>query len=167
MTSYSFGDVVLAGFAFTDLQATKRRPAVIVHSPACHDRPDVILMAITSQFRQPLPPVKRCCRTGGRPEVFTLQTLPASGEPSADGVGKQYRARVTPARRGRGGRHVTTADPEERTAAERRAAMTWAQCLKRVFGIDIETCPACGGAMRILACIEDPDVIEKIPSFGP
>ena len=32
----------------------------------------------------------------------------------------------------------------------------------RVFGIDIETCPACGGAVRIVACIEDPDVIEKI-----
>jgi hypothetical protein len=74
----------------------------------------------------------------------------------------KYRARVTPAKRGRGGRHATTADPEERTPAERRAAMTWAQRLKRVFGIDIETCPACGGAMRIMACIEDPDVIEKI-----
>ena len=40
--------------------------------------------------------------------------------------------------------------------------MTWAQRFKRVFGIDIETCPACGGAMRIIACIEDPEVIEKI-----
>ena len=30
--------------------------------------------------------------------------------------------------------------------------MTWAQRLKRVFGIDIETCSVCGGAMRILAC---------------
>lgn len=40
--------------------------------------------------------------------------------------------------------------------------MTWAQCLKRVFGIDIETCSACGDAVRIIACIEDPDVIEKI-----
>jgi len=40
--------------------------------------------------------------------------------------------------------------------------MTWAQRIKRVFGIDIETCPACGGAMRIIACIEDPDVFEKI-----
>ena len=37
-----------------------------------------------------------------------------------------------------------------------------AQRLKRVFGIDIATCPACGGAVRILACIEDPVVIEKI-----
>jgi hypothetical protein len=40
--------------------------------------------------------------------------------------------------------------------------MSWAQRLKRVFGIDIQTCPACGGAMRIIACIEDPVVIEKI-----
>jgi hypothetical protein len=40
--------------------------------------------------------------------------------------------------------------------------MTLAQRLKRVFGIDIETCPACGGAVRIIACIEDPDIIEKI-----
>jgi len=31
-----------------------------------------------------------------------------------------------------------------------------------LLGIDIETCPACGGAMRIIACIEDPDIIEKI-----
>jgi len=54
MTSYSFGDVVLVGFPFTNLQTTKRRPAVIIHSPAYHDRPDVILMAITSQVRQPL-----------------------------------------------------------------------------------------------------------------
>jgi hypothetical protein len=40
--------------------------------------------------------------------------------------------------------------------------MTWAQRLERVFGIEIETCPACGGAVRINACIEGPVVIEKI-----
>lgn len=70
---------------------------------------------------------------------------------------------MTPAKRGRGGRHDTRETLEEPTAAERRAAMNWAQRLKRVFGIDIETCPACGGAVRIIACIEDPPyVIEKI-----
>ena len=36
------------------------------------------------------------------------------------------------------------------------------RCLKRVFGLDIETCSVCGGAMRIIACIEDAVVIEKI-----
>jgi len=74
----------------------------------------------------------------------------------------KYRARVTPGRRGKGGQRATPEDLDEPTPAERRAAMTWAQRLKRVFGIDIETCAACGGAVRIVACIEDADVIEKI-----
>ena len=26
----------------------------------------------------------------------------------------------------------------------------------------METCPACGGTVRIIACIEDPGVMEKI-----
>ena len=36
----------------------------------------------------------------------------------------------------------------------------WVQRLKRVFHIDIETCNHCGGAVKIIACIEDPAVIE-------
>ena len=41
--------------------------------------------------------------------------------------------------------------------------MTWAQRLNRVFGIDIETCSKCGGAMKVIASIEDPVVIRKMP----
>ncbi len=68
---------------------------------------------------------------------------------------------VTPAKRGKG-RKVRTADsPEDTTPAERRAAMTWAQRLKRVFNIDIETCNSCGGHVKVIACIEAPVVIEK------
>jgi len=40
--------------------------------------------------------------------------------------------------------------------------MTWAQRLKRVFQIDIETCSQCGGEVRIIASIEDPAVIKQI-----
>jgi hypothetical protein len=40
--------------------------------------------------------------------------------------------------------------------------MNWAQRLKRVFAIDIETCSVCGGSMKVIACIEDPLVIKKI-----
>ena len=40
--------------------------------------------------------------------------------------------------------------------------MTWAQRLKRVFHIDIETCSECGGNVRIIASIENPAVINKI-----
>jgi hypothetical protein len=31
-----------------------------------------------------------------------------------------------------------------------------------VFAIDIETCPDCGGKLRVIACIEDPPLIAKI-----
>ena len=34
--------------------------------------------------------------------------------------------------------------------------------MKRVFKIDIEICNSCGGHVKIIACIEDPVVIEKI-----
>ena len=40
--------------------------------------------------------------------------------------------------------------------------MTWTQRLKRVFNIDMQTCSACGGAVKVIACIQDPTVIEKI-----
>jgi len=40
--------------------------------------------------------------------------------------------------------------------------MTWAQRLKRVFNIDVETCRVCGGAAKVIACVEDPVVIKTI-----
>jgi hypothetical protein len=69
---------------------------------------------------------------------------------------------VTPAKRGKGNKHSVTGEGQEQTPAERRASMTWTQRLKRVFNIDIQTCQACGGAMKVIACIEDPAVIKKI-----
>jgi hypothetical protein len=33
------------------------------------------------------------------------------------------------------------------------ARMSWARLLKRVFDIDIERCPNCGGALKIIACL--------------
>ena len=42
--------------------------------------------------------------------------------------------------------------------------MSWARLLKRVFDIDIKRCPNCGGALKIIAAIEDPPVIVKILS---
>ena len=73
----------------------------------------------------------------------------------------KYRAKVTPAGRGKNKTsHVT--EQGDQSAAEKRASMTWAQRLKRVFDIDIETCDKCGGDVRIIASIEDPAVIQKI-----
>ena len=42
------------------------------------------------------------------------------------------------------------------------APLTWAQRLKRVFEIDITLCPLCGGQLRVIADITDPDLIRKI-----
>jgi hypothetical protein len=72
----------------------------------------------------------------------------------------KHRALVTPPKRGRGNQARVV---EERPApAERRASLTWAQRLKRVFNIDTKTCSECTGAVQVIACIEDPKVIRQI-----
>lgn len=49
---YEFSDVVLVQFPFTSQTAFKKRPAVVVSSKTYNNaRPDVIIMAITSQLR--------------------------------------------------------------------------------------------------------------------
>jgi hypothetical protein len=45
--------------------------------------------------------------------------------------------------------------------------MTWAQHLKRLFGIEIEVCGRCGGSVSVIVdasnrCIEDQDIIDRI-----
>jgi len=37
--------------------------------------------------------------------------------------------------------------------------MTWAKRLKRVFGIEIDRCGRCAGQLKIIASIEQPDII--------
>lgn len=52
MTSYDFGDLVLVPFQFTDQTATKKRPAAVISSAAYHrHRPDLLILAVTSQTR--------------------------------------------------------------------------------------------------------------------
>ena len=40
--------------------------------------------------------------------------------------------------------------------------ITWAQLLKRVFKIDMETCGSCGGKLKVIAAITETTVIKKI-----
>ena len=70
----------------------------------------------------------------------------------------KHRVTVTPTKRGKG------KQKEDKTPNERRIAMTWAQRLKRVFDIDVEICAYCRGSVRVIACIEVQQVIDKILS---
>ena len=45
-----------------------------------------------------------------------------------------------------------------------RVQRSWMLRLKRVFRIDIEQCPNCAGRVRIIACIETPELIKTILS---
>ena len=56
------------------------------------------------------------------------------------------------------------ADEEGEEGKAKGRGMSWVQRLKRVFAIDVEVCPHCGGGVRIIACIEDPVVIRQILS---
>jgi len=77
----------------------------------------------------------------------------------------KHRIHVTPAKRGRGRKAQQQEPWDEKTQVERHAAMTWMQRLKRVFNSDIETCKKCKGPVKIIACVEDPAVIEKILKY--
>jgi ribosomal protein S27E len=69
------------------------------------------------------------------------------------------RGAITPGGRGAGARKPVTL-PER--AAPKDVRMNWARRLKRVFGIEIEQCARCGGRLRVIASIEEPDLIERI-----
>jgi hypothetical protein len=70
------------------------------------------------------------------------------------------RARVVPGVRAAAANN--TNDCGEVSAIARQRSLSWAQRLKRVFAIDIEVCRRCGGRLRVIASIEDPEVIERI-----
>jgi hypothetical protein len=56
---------------------------------------------------------------------------------------------------------ATGANPERRSTAE-PPAPSWAALMRRAFGFDVLACTRCGHAMRLLALIEQPEVIRRI-----
>jgi len=50
----------------------------------------------------------------------------------------------------------------ECSVSDRQRTMSWAERLKRVFAIDIETCRQCGGHLRVIASIDESAVVERI-----
>ena len=70
---------------------------------------------------------------------------------------------LMPARRGMGAGKQPPADPAK-PPPPRHVAMGWAQRLTRVFGIEIARCTCCDGKLKIIARIEEPEVIAKVLS---
>ena len=64
------------------------------------------------------------------------------------------------------GRPITAPGTGEDTATldhhSPTARMNWARLLKRVFNIDVEHCPHCGGHLKIIAAILESSAIAKI-----
>jgi hypothetical protein len=117
-----------------------------INSP-CRYRPLSDFLSFAAPYRIAMAPQQ------GR-KVFTLQTLPDCGndqfasrlvslvpKPRVNltrfhGVfapNSKYRTRVTPAQRGKGSKTKTEKEAQDQSPAEKRASMTWAMRLKRVF----------------------------------
>ena len=68
----------------------------------------------------------------------------------------KLRSKVVP-----GNKPAAAHSEEQPCAHSAPVRMSWARLLRRVFDIDIEHCE-CGGKLKFVAMIEQPDVIEKI-----
>ena len=74
----------------------------------------------------------------------------------------KLKAAITPAHRGTGAsKRTALAAVSGKPPTPRHVAMSWAQRLKRVFGIEIDSCARCGGKLEVIASIEEPEVIAK------
>jgi len=58
------------------------------------------------------------------------------------------------------GYYSTVLHPDEASSAPSRKE--WARMIQKIYEVDPLNCPKCSGAMRILAFIEDQEVIRKI-----
>ena len=107
---------------------------------------------------------------GWRPRVVPPPPLPDADDPEGcRHVVEEQRVR-------KGSDQVAHADgPAEKAGSRRpfvphapgkprrpRRRHAWAELLRRVFLIDVLTCPWCGGARRLLAGISDPEAIYRI-----
>jgi hypothetical protein len=69
----------------------------------------------------------------------------------------KHRMNVTPAKRGRASANKLEAKNKKHAQLpiSERQKMTWAQRLKSLLNIDVTICNRCGGAVKMITCIED------------
>ena len=71
----------------------------------------------------------------------------------------KYRSLVTP--KPISSERVSFAE-EEKKETKKSYSMGWVKRLKKIFGIDIQTCSKCGGKVKIISAIEEVHVIQRI-----
>jgi len=75
----------------------------------------------------------------------------------------RYHGILAPNAKGRSAVVPKKPDEEElhKTRGASKNRLLWAALLKRTFRIDVETCPHCGGRMRIVAAVTEPGSIKR------
>ncbi len=56
-------------------------------------------------------------------------------------------------------------DRTESTPPPRKKNYSWSELLRRVFEIDILVCERCGGPVRVIAAIQEPETAQKILNY--
>lgn len=135
---------------------SEKRLSLTAHGKVCYQLKTPYRDGTTHVLFEPMDFIARLAALVPKPRV-NLTRFHGVFAPNS-----QHRAQITPAKRGKGN---PTRALGEQDATPRHVSMTWAQRLKRVFHIDIETCSQCGGKAKIIACIEDPVVIQKILDY--
>ncbi len=74
----------------------------------------------------------------------------------------KMRALAVPQASDEGVEAAQPAEGETNCAHHSPVRLSWARLLKRVFELDLEHCPKCGGKLKIIAAILEQPVIEKI-----
>ena len=105
--------------------------------------------------RHVTPGVFAATRRPGSPSTAPSHPLPWRARTPREAPSRGHSGRA-------GQRPYPSADHAEAPPAAALARLSWARLLKRVFDIDIEQCPHCGGPLTIIAAIVDPAVIAKI-----
>jgi hypothetical protein len=72
----------------------------------------------------------------------------------------KLRAEVVPREPDAPAQEGRAAECDARCAHHRPVPLSWARLLERVFEIDMEHCPRCGGEQKIIAAILEQPVIE-------
>ena len=114
----------------------------------------------THLVMSPLEFMQRLAALVPRPRLHLIRShgvLAPSSTTSA-----KLRAQVVPHEPEAPAQEAAPAECEANCAHHRPVRLSWAKLLKRVFDLDLEHCPNCGGELKIIAAILEQPVIEKI-----